>query len=180
LSRDLVEKEVIMRKLIMLGLMAATVLPAAAPASAQSRAEIRRDRQELREERGELRAARRYGDRQDIRRERRDVRDARRELREDIRDRRNWGRNDWRGYRQSNRSLYNRGYWRAPFAYRVFRPGVTIGLGYYGSRYSINDPGRYRLPPAGYGLRWIRHYDDVLLVDVRRGIVVDVIRNFFW
>jgi Ni/Co efflux regulator RcnB len=169
-----------MRKLIILGLMAATVLPAAAPASAQSRAEIRRDREELREERGELRRARRDGDRREIRRERRDVRDARRELREDIRDRRDWGRNDWRDWRRTNRSLYSRGYWRAPFAYRTFRPGLRIGPSFYGPRYFIADPWRYRLPAARPGLRWVRHYDDVLLVDVRRGIVVDVIRNFFW
>ena len=169
-----------MRKLIIFGLMAATVLPVAAPASAQSRGEIRRDRQDVREERRELQDARRRGDRGDIRDERRDVREARRELREDVRDRRNWGRNDWRGYRQGNRRLYNRGNWRAPFAYRTFRPGLAIGTSYYSPRYYISDPYRYRLPHARNGLRWIRHYDDVLLVDVRRGRVVDVIRNFYW
>jgi Ni/Co efflux regulator RcnB len=169
----------IMRKLIMLALMAATVMPVAAPAAAQSRGEIRRDRQELREERQELRDARRYGDRRDIREERRDVRDARRELREDLRDR-HWGRNDWRDYRRGNGDIYRRGHWRAPFAYRVFRPGLHIAPSYYGSRYYIADPWRYRLPLARPGLRWIRHYDDALLVDVRRGIVIDVIRNFYW
>ena len=164
-----------MRKLIILGLMAATVLPAAAPASAQSRGEIRRDRQELREERRELRQARRHGDARGVRHERRDVREARRELREDRADRR-----DWRAYRNDNRRLYSRGYWRAPFAYRSFRPGVRIGVGYYAPNYYISDPWRYRLPAARGGLRWVRHYDDALLVDVRRGIVVDVIRNFYW
>ena len=164
-----------MRKLIILGLMAATVLPAAAPASAQSRGEIRRDRQELREERRELRQARRHGDARDVRHERRDVREARRELREDRADRR-----DWRAYRNDNRRLYSRGHWRAPFAYRSFRPGVRIGVGYYAPNYYISDPRRYRLPAARGGLRWVRHYDDALLVDVRRGIVVDVIRNFYW
>jgi hypothetical protein len=35
--------------------------------------------------------------------------------------------------------------------------------------------------PAAYGsYRWVRYYDDVLLVDVRNGRVVDVIRDFFW
>jgi hypothetical protein len=29
-------------------------------------------------------------------------------------------------------------------------------------------------------LRWVRFYDDLLLVDVRRGYVVDVIRNVYW
>jgi Ni/Co efflux regulator RcnB len=168
-----------MRKLIMLGLMAATVIPAAAPVNAQSRQEVRRDREQLREERGELRDARRYGDRRDVREERRDVREARRELREDVRDRQ-WGRNDWRGYRQSNRGVYSRGHWRAPFAYRTFRPGLRIAPSYFVSRYYVASPWQYRLPPARPGLRWVRHYDDVLLVDVRRGVVVDVIRNFFW
>jgi Ni/Co efflux regulator RcnB len=164
-----------MRKLIVLGLMAATMLPTAVPASAQSRGEIRRDRQELREERRELRDARRYGTRRDVRRERGDVRDARRELREDRRDRR-----DWREHRRYNRNLYRRGYWRAPFRYRVWSPGIRIAPSYFVSRYYIADPWRYRLPHVRPGLRWVRHYDDVLLVDVRRGIVVDVIRNFFW
>lgn len=168
-----------MRKLIILGLIAASILPATA-APAQSRGEIRRDRQEVREERGELRDARRFGDRQDIRRERRDVRDARRELVEDRQDRRDWRGDDWRGYRQANRHIYSRGHWRAPFAYRTFRPGLTIGVNYYSPNYFISDPYRYRLPYARPGLRWVRHYDDVLLVDVRRGIVVDVIRNFYW
>ena len=164
-----------MRKLIILGLMAASVLPAAAPASAQSRAEIRRDRQELRQERRDVRQARRYGDVRDVRRERRDVIGARRELREDRADRRNW-----RAYRNGNRALYRRGNWRSPYAYRSFRPGFSIGIGYYSPRYYIADPWRYRLPAAHGALRWVRHYDDALLVDVRRGIVVDVIRNFYW
>lgn len=169
-----------MRKLIILGLMAATVLPAAAPANAQSRAEIRRDRQELREERRELRQAQRFGDRRDVREERRDVRDARRELREDIRDRREWRRDDWRGYRDHNRALYARGHWRSPYRYTTFRPGLSISAGYYAPRYVIADPYRYRLPPTRSYQRWVRHYDDLLLVDVRRGRVVDVVRNFYW
>ena len=50
-----------------------------------------------------------------------------------------------------------------------------------------NDPAhewmlapRYRLPPAGRWQRWVRHYDDVLLVDTRRGTVIRVIRHFYW
>jgi hypothetical protein len=29
-------------------------------------------------------------------------------------------------------------------------------------------------------MRWIRYYDDALLVDIRDGYVVDVIHDFFW
>lgn len=166
-----------MRKLIMLGLMAATVLPVAAPVQAQSRNEIRRDREQLREEQAELRHAQRHGDRRDIREERRDVREARRELREDQRD---YRRDAWRDHRRDNRRLYARGHWRSPYKYKAFRPGLRIGNGYYGPRYVIGDPWRYHLPRARAHQRWVRHYDDVLLVDVRRGIVVDVIRGFFW
>lgn len=169
-----------MRKLIILGLMAATVAPVTA-ASAQSQGEIRRDRRDVREQERQLDNAYRRGDARDIRDERGDVRDARRELREDVNDRnRQWGRNDWRNYRQGNRGLYSRGNWNSPYRYRVFRPGVTISAGYFAPRYVIADPWRYRLPIARPGTRWVRFYDDVLLVDTRRGVVLDVIRGFYW
>lgn len=163
-----------MRKFVILAAMVAIVLPVAA--QAQTR-EIRRDRQELREERRDLRQARRDGDRRDIRRERRDVRDARRELRQDRRD---YGRNEWRGWRNNNRAIYARGNWRSPYRYRTFRPGIAIARHYYSPRYYINDPWRYRLPRHSGNLRWVRHYDDVLLINIRTGRVVDVIRNFYW
>ncbi|KQN35658.1 hypothetical protein ASG37_15125 [Sphingomonas sp. Leaf407] len=169
-----------MRKLILAALAAAVSIPTlAAPAMAQSRHELRRDRQDIREERREYRQALRYGDRRDIRDERRDLNRARREFREDRRDRA-WGRGDWRPYRNSHRSLYARGNWNAPFRYQSFRPGVAIGRPYYAQRYWIADPGRYRLPPVRGGQRWVRHYNDVVLVDHRRGRVVDVIRGFYW
>lgn len=181
-----------MRKLILSALMAATVIPGVA--SAQSYGELRRDRQDIREERRDVREAQRRGDWRQVEGERRDLRDARREYREDLRDtrrdRRNdwrdrdrdrrWGRNDWQSYRTQNRALYARGNWRAPFRYNTFRPGVRIAPNYYGQRYWINDPWRYRLPPARANARWVRHYNDVILVDYRRGIVLDVLRNFYW
>ncbi|WP_375272918.1 RcnB family protein [Sphingomonas sp.] len=172
-----------MRTLITTALLAAVTLPTAA--SAQSRAELRRDRQDIRQEQRDLARARRWGDRDDIRDQRGDLREARREYREDLRGRygdrdRDWGRGDWSAWRQQNRSLYARGNWRAPFGYQRFRPGARIGANYYGSRYVINDPWRYHLPPARGYARWVRHYNDVVLVDQRRGMVVDVIRNFYW
>ena len=168
-----------MRKLITIALLAAVAMPAAA--SAQSRGELRRDRQDIREERQDLRQARRYGDRGDVREQRRDVREARQEYREDLNDRNHrWGRDDWRGYRQQNRAVYARGNWRAPFGYTTFRPGVRIRPTYFAQSYWIADPWRYRLPAARANARWVRHYNDVLLVDYRRGIVLDVIRNFYW
>ena len=51
---------------------------------------------------------------------------------------------------------------------------------FFGSRYWISDPWRYRLPPVYGPYRWVRYYDDALLVDIYSGEVVDVIYDFFW
>lgn len=167
-----------MRKIILLTLLAAVATPVAA--QAQSQAEVRRSQRDLREEQRDLNQAYRSGDPRRIRDERDDVRDARQELREDRRDRdRAWGRDDWRGYRDHHAGLYARDGWRAPFRYTSFRSGVRIAPAYYGPRYFIADPWRYRLPPARGYQRWVRHYDDVLLVDTRRGVVIDVYRGFW-
>jgi Ni/Co efflux regulator RcnB len=171
-----------MRKLIITGLLAAVAMPTAiAPAAAQSRSELRRDRQDIREERRDLNRAYRNGDRHDVREAREDLREARQEYREDRADRnRRYGNDDWRGYRNGNRNVYARGNWRAPFRYQTFRAGARIGTPYYSSRYWISDPWRYRLPQVAGYQRWVRHYDDVLLVDTRRGTVVRVIPRFYW
>ena len=167
-----------MRKPLLLALVAAVAIPAIAPvaASAQTR-ELRRDRQDIREERRDLDRAYRYGDRRDIRDAERDLYRAKREYREDLRD---YRRDAWRDYRRDNRRLYSRGSWRSPYAYRSFHPGARLGPGYYAPRYVIAEPWRYHLPRAGRYQRWVRHYDDVLLINVRSGRVVDVIRGFYW
>lgn len=51
---------------------------------------------------------------------------------------------------------------------------------FYSSRYWIDDPWQYRLPDVYGPYRWVRYYDDALLVDVYSGEVVDVIHDFFW
>ena len=96
---------------------------------------------------------------------------------------RNDRRYDWRSHRQSNSSYYRPGRYYSPYrghSYSRISIGFSLGSGYYGSRYWINDPWEYRLPAAYGTYRWVRYYDDVLLVDIRNGRVVDVIRDFFW
>jgi len=167
-----------MRTLLTAALIAAGIVPVAAPAAAQSYRELQRDRRDIREERRNLRDAYRYGDRGDVRDARRDLREARQEYREDLRGR--YGRNDWRGWRNDHRDLYARGRWNAPFRYNSFQPGGRIAPAYYGRSYQIADPYRYHLPRAVGPQRWVRHYDDVLLVDTRRGVVVDAVRGFYF
>ncbi|MFM9828689.1 MAG: RcnB family protein [Sphingomonas sp.] len=167
-----------MRKTIIMALMAAALLPATA--QAQSREELRRDRQDIERQQRELNQAQRRGDPRDIRDERRDVRGARQEYREDLADRnRQFGRDDWRRYRDTRRDVFVRGSWNAPFRYHAFNRGVRIAPGYYATRYVIADPWRYHLPQPGRFQCWVRHYNDVVLVDTRRGIVIDAVRGFY-
>ncbi|NCN83531.1 MAG: hypothetical protein GW808_10295 [Sphingomonadales bacterium] len=110
--------------------------------------------------------------------------------RNDARSSRNWNRSwrndrryDWQRYRQANRSYYRQGRYYAPYRdynYRRLSIGISLGSAFYGSRYWINNPSYYRLPPAYARTRWVRYYDDVLLIDTYSGEVIDVIYDFFW
>ena len=102
-------------------------------------------------------------DRHEVQEARRELREAKRELREDRRDRR--------------RSQYVAPY--RGWTYRAIAPGAQLRSGFYGSRYFV-DPARYRLRPVGRYQRWIRYGDDLLLVNVRTGRVIQVLRNRYW
>ncbi|HTN13532.1 MAG TPA: RcnB family protein [Sphingomonadaceae bacterium] len=106
------------------------------------------------------------------------------------RDHRNWDRKwrsdrryDWRDYRTSHRHIYRVGRYYAPYRNYYYRPlsiGIFLDSLFYSNRYLISDPYYYRLPPAYGSYRWVRYYDDALLVDIYSGEVVDVIHGFFW
>lgn len=92
-------------------------------------------------------------------------------------------RYDWRDYRSSHRDVYRGRPYYSPYrgyAYRRVSIGFTLGSLFYGNSYWLDDPWMYRLPPVYGSYRWVRYYDDVLLVDVYTGQVVDVIYDFFW
>jgi len=97
---------------------------------------------------------------------------------------RNDRRYDWRDYRTRYGDRYRAGRYHAPrgwdYGYRRFSVGIFLGAPLYANSYWLNDPWSYRLPPAYGTLRWVRYYDDALLVDIRDGYVVDVIHDFFW
>lgn len=131
------------------------------------------------------------GDRGEYRDGNRDYREGRRDYRDDRwRDHRRWSRDwrrdqryDWYSYRSQYRDRYRLGRYYAPYRnyrYNRLSIGFFLGNGFYSSRYWINDPWHYRLPPAYGSLRWVRYYDDALLVDIYSGEVVDVIYDFFW
>lgn len=108
-----------MRKALIAGLLAATIVPGIA--SAQSYGEVRRDRR-------------------DVRDEQRDVRDARRETREDWRDYRRAHPDAYRGARY----VGPRGY-----AYRPVAVGYRFQPQYYSQRYWIDPARYRLGPVAG-------------------------------
>ena len=93
-------------------------------------------------------------------------------------------RYDWRSYRSRYGERYRIGRYYAPrgwsYGYRSFSVGIFLSNLLYANNYWSSDPYAYRLPPAFGTLRWVRYYDDALLVDIRDGYVVDVIHNYFW
>jgi Ni/Co efflux regulator RcnB len=97
----------------------------------------------------------------------------------------NWrhdNRYDWSNWRRHHRSLFSLGFYYDPFGwgYQPYSIGWRLWPAYYGSRFWINDPWEYRLPYAPPGTRWVRYYNDAVLVDTWSGQVVDVIYSFFW
>lgn len=103
-------------------------------------------------------------DRQELRQDRHELRQDRRELR---RDRREW--------RRDRREAYV-----APYGGWSYRP-VTVGFqlrpAFWGDRYVVSDFGRYSLPAPRFNQRWVRYGDDLLLVNIRNGRVLQVLRN---
>jgi hypothetical protein len=95
---------------------------------------------------------------------------------------RNDRRYNWQGWRNEHRGIYRLPPYQARFgySYRRWYPGYRWDPWYYSSTFWIADPWYYRLPPAEEPYRWVRYYDDAVLVDIYTGEIVDIIYNFFW
>ncbi len=91
-------------------------------------------------------------------------------------------RYDWQGYRAGNRAIYRAPRYYGPRGDRYVRwsPGYRVEPFFYGRNYWISDPWRYRLPPAYGSYQWVRYYDDVALIDLRSGLIEDILYGFFW
>lgn len=93
-------------------------------------------------------------------------------------------RYDWNRYRENNRGFYRLPRYYAPvgfgYGYRRFGLGATLSRSLFGSAYWLEDPWAYRLPPAYGAYRWVRYYDDALLIDLRTGRVIDTVYDIFY
>jgi Ni/Co efflux regulator RcnB len=149
-----------MRKLILTGLMAAVAIPAAL--SAQTH-EIHKGEMKVEARHQELQEAIRTGDPEAIEEQARHERKARQELRED-------------------RNQYARDQYVAPYRdwnRESVEPGSKLRSRFYASRYSVRDPDSYQLTRARRNQRWVRYGDDLVLVNLRNGRVVEVASGRF-
>ncbi|MFC3580460.1 RcnB family protein [Sphingomonas hylomeconis] len=103
----------------------------------------------------------------------------------------NWNRNwrqdnryDWNRRRQYNRNAYHLPRYYAPsgwrYGYRRFDIGFTLSSLLFNQNYWIGDASYYGLPEAYGEYRWVRYYNDALLVDIYSGEVVDTVYDIFW
>ena len=100
------------------------------------------------------------------------------------RDWRRDSRYNWSGYRYQNRQAFHLPRYYAPYGwnggYRRFSVGMMLSSMLFAQDYWIDDPYAYRLPAVDGPYRWVRYYNDALLVDIYSGQVVDVIHDIFW
>lgn len=93
-------------------------------------------------------------------------------------------RYNWNAYRNANRHAFRLPRYYAPpgysYGYRRFGIGFTLSSSLFAQNYWINQPSYYRLPEAYGPYRWVRYYNDALLIDTYSGAVVDAIYDIFW
>lgn len=92
-------------------------------------------------------------------------------------------RYDWQAWRGYHGDIFRLGRYHPPYrdwGYRRLTVGFVLDSLFWGDNYWIADPWFYRLPPAYGPYRWVRYFDDALLVDTYTGQVVDVIYGVFW
>ena len=97
---------------------------------------------------------------------------------------RNDRRFDFDAFRRDNRQSFHLPRYYGPSGwtqgYRRFGLGFSLAPPLWSQGYWIADPWTYRLPEAYGPYRWVRYYDDALLVDLRTGLIVDAVHDLFW
>jgi Ni/Co efflux regulator RcnB len=149
-----------MRKLILGAIALAIFVPGTA--SAQT-AEIRKDERQVSEQNEQLQRAIETGDPRQIEEQARDARKAGQELRED-------------------QDHFARNQYVAPYSnwtYSSPEPGTKLRSRFYSERYNVAHPDSYELHSVKHHQRWVRYGDDLLLVNIRTGRVIEVATGRF-
>ena len=158
-----------MRKLLLAAAAATVLVPSMV--SAQSASEVRHDQREVNQDKRKVNHDVARGNFDKAIKDQRETREDQREL-----------RSDWKDYRRSHRDTFHRAAFRGPrgWTYRPLRVGASLDRAFWGSSYRINNWSTYRLPRPGRNLAYVRYGNDVLLVNIRTGRVIQVFSSFFW
>ena len=86
------------------------------------------------------------------------------------------------GNRYYARQRFSIGFYSAPWGYRtrLWACGDRLPLSYYSARYVLDDYYSYDLYAPSYATAWVRVGNDVLLIDLENGEVLDVVADLFW
>lgn len=90
---------------------------------------------------------------------------------------------DWAAWRAAHREVFHPGYYQPPggtYAYAPLAVGALLAAEFWREQYWIVDPALYHLPPVSDPYRWVRYYNDCLLINIDTGEVVDVVQGVFW
>jgi Ni/Co efflux regulator RcnB len=87
----------------------------------------------------------------------------------------------WQQYRETNSEAFRQPAYVPPAGerYRRTSVGKSLSPSFLARPYRIENYGDYRLPPPSDGQKYIRHGNDLLLVIVRAGRVMQVYPDFF-
>lgn len=157
-----------MRALIVAALAATSLIPAVA--FAQSAREAAGAQKEVQDGLKEVDEALAKGDVQEAKEDMQEVREDAKEARE-----------DWNDYKKKNPDVFRTTAYVGPDGYVYTRRevGYVFPPEYRADRYYLNDFGTYRLRAPATGHRYIRYGNDVALVEIATGRVVNLYEGFF-
>lgn len=83
----------------------------------------------------------------------------------------------WGGYYPHG---YNVEFIPGDYGYRRFKQGGTVPPLWRDDRFQVRNWFAFGLHEPAYGYRWIRYYDDALLIGVSDGVVAEVVPSVDW
>ncbi len=91
---------------------------------------------------------------------------------------------DWLAVRDAKPNLFKMTHYENPygrdFSYRPLSVGNYLDTRFAADAFMIRNEASLGLPDDYGPYRWVRYYDDAVLVDMRAGKVIDVVYDMFW
>lgn len=91
-------------------------------------------------------------------------------------------RYNWHAYRTANAMIFRLGHFSAPRGahYARYDAGQYLPpIHFISGDFWLKDAVVFHLPPAPTDARWVRYYNDALIIDARTGYIIDAVHNIF-